>query len=103
MALDVYRFSAEFPASEHYGLQSQVRRAAVSVAANIVEGCARSTQKEYVRFVEIAYGSARELQYEISLCARLGFFTNESGVTLQDQCTAVAKALSGLLRVFRET
>jgi four helix bundle protein len=79
-----------------------MRRAAVSVAANIVEGCARSTQKEYVRFVEIAYGSARELEYEINLCERLGFLAAGMSVDLQNQCVATAKGLNGLLRALRE-
>jgi four helix bundle protein len=76
LTLTVYKESAAFPASERYGLQSQVRRAAVSIAANIVEGCARTTEAEYMRFIEIAYGSARELQYEIGLCGRLGFWSD---------------------------
>jgi len=101
LAIAVYGASTGFPVNEQYGLQSQVRRAAVSIAANIVEGCARSTQKEYVRFVEIAYGSARELQYEISLFARLGFFSDASGNQLYDQCTAITKGLNGLLCALR--
>jgi four helix bundle protein len=103
LVLLVYRESATFPASEQYGLRSQVRRAAVSIAANIVEGCARRTQPDYVRFSEIAYGSARELQYEISLCIRLDFLLPEPGNKLHEQCTAVAKALNGLLRALRES
>ena len=101
LALAVYKATAGFPETERYGLQSQVRRASVSIAANIVEGCARSTQKEYVRFVEIAYGSARELQYEIGLCIRLGFFSDDSGIQLHDQCTTITKGLTGLLCALR--
>jgi four helix bundle protein len=103
LVLAVYRASSGFPKSEQHGLHSQMRRAAVSIAANIVEGCARSTQKEYVRFVEIAYGSARELEYEISLCDRLGYLTAGPSVDLHNQCVATAKGLNGLLRAFRET
>jgi len=77
LALSVYRETRQFPDTERFGLQSQVRRAAVSVAANIVEGCARSSQAEYLRFLDIAYGSARELQYELDLCLRLGFIDIE--------------------------
>jgi four helix bundle protein len=68
-----------------------------------VEGCARSAQKEYLRFVEIAYGSARELEYEINLCARLGFLAADTAVDLQNQSVATAKGLNGLLRALRET
>jgi four helix bundle protein len=102
LVLAVYRASSGLPTSEKYGLQSQMRRAAVSIAANIVEGCARSTQKEYVRFVEIAYGSARELEYEISLCERLGFLATGMSIDLRDQCVATANGLNSLLRAFRE-
>jgi four helix bundle protein len=103
LTMAVYKASARFPENEQYGLQSQMRRASVSIAANIVEGCARSTQKEYVRFVEIAYGSARELEYEISLCARLGFLAPDTALDLQNQSVATAKGLNGLLRALRET
>jgi four helix bundle protein len=61
LAVQVYRITASFPKSEIYGLTSQMRRAAVSVPSNIVEGCARESQVEYVRFLEIAFGSLREL------------------------------------------
>src|SRR5690349_6816936 len=101
LALAVYRESCTLPDVERYGLQSQVRRAAISIAANIVEGCARSSQVEYARFIEIAFGSARELQYEISLCEKLGYLKSDQARELNEQCTNTAKALNGLLRALR--
>jgi four helix bundle protein len=101
LAMDVYRHSRSFPREERYGLQSQVRRSAVSVAANIVEGCARSTETEYLRFVEIAYGSARELQYEVTLCERLGYFQTGAAESLNTTCASLTKMLSALLQSLR--
>ena len=98
LTIEVYKHSRCFPREERYGLQSQVRRAAVSVTANIVEGCARSSQAEYVRFVEIAYGSARELQYEITLCERLGYFESSSARLLNAMCASLTKTISALLQ-----
>lgn len=102
LTMQVYRRTTEFPVTERYGLQSQMRRAAVSIAANIVEGCSRSTHNEYLRFIEIAYGSARELQYEISVAQRLGYFAGTDGQRLYDECTATAKALNALLRALHD-
>ena len=72
LAVAAYELTRLFPKGQQFGLTSQIRRAAVSTASNIVEGCARSTQADYVRFLEIACGSARELEYQLSLTSRLG-------------------------------
>jgi four helix bundle protein len=77
LVLQVYAASAIFPRSERYGLSTQVRRAAVSVATNIVEGCARRTTRDYLHFINIATGSAAETLYLLGLTSRLGFLRAE--------------------------
>ena len=69
----VYRTTTGFPKEELFGLTSQIRRAAVSVPSHIVEGCARDSEAEYLRFLNIAFGSLRELHYQLNLSKRLGF------------------------------
>jgi four helix bundle protein len=69
----VYRLTAEFPKQEMYGLTSQMRRAAVSVASNIAEGSARGTKKDFRQFVKLAEGSNSELQTQLMIARRLGF------------------------------
>ena len=73
LTVDLYRVSREFPREEIYGITSQLRRAAVSVEANLAEGCGRRTSNELARFVRIAMGSASELDYHLLLCRDLGF------------------------------
>ena len=76
LALAIYRITRDFPKEEIYGLTAQMRRSAISVPSNIVEGCARKSQAEYVRFLEIAYGSLKEVHYQFSLATRLGYLIN---------------------------
>jgi four helix bundle protein len=103
VALLIYRITKDFPKDEIYGLTSQMRRAAVSVPSNIVEGCARESQTEYLRFLEIAFGSLRELHYQFGLSVRLGYVHE----TVPNECNAMLseteKVIGALLRSLRNS
>ena len=71
LVMEVYRATKNFPREEQFGLTSQVRRAIVSAASNIVEGCARDSQADYARFLHTAYGSLREAEYQMEVACRL--------------------------------
>ena len=92
----VYSVTKDFPPSERFGLQSQVRRAAVSVPTNIVEGCARETERDFLRFLEIAFSSCRELTYLVGLSWRLGFLDQESASRIDALGGRTAAALAKL-------
>jgi four helix bundle protein len=96
LVLDVYAESATFPPDERFGLRTQVRRAAVSVPTNIVEGCARRTQGEYLQFVNIATGSAAETLYLLDLANRLGFLKPGGYRRLEPKYTMLIKGLKKL-------
>ncbi len=98
----VYRVTSGFPKEELFGLTSQIRRAAVSVPSNIVEGCARDSEAEYLRFLNIAFGSLRELHYQLNLSKRLGFLRNEDSSLLEPKVIEAEKVLNGLICALRD-
>lgn len=103
LALTIYRITIKFPKEETFGLTSQMRRCAVSVPSNIVEGSARESQTEYLRFLEIAFSSLRELHYQFGLVLRLRYIPeNESGNT-ELQLIETEKVLAALIRSFRKS
>ena len=101
LVLDVYRLTAEFPVHERYGLQAQLRRAAVSTPTNIVEGCARDSEGDYARFLDIAFGSSREVLYLLTVANRLKILDDTGTERLTQQGNRVAGALLNLRRSIR--
>ena len=83
LAVKVYRVTRSFPVEERYWLQAQLRRAAVSVPTNIVEGCARNSEKDYLHFVDVAIASASEVRYLLGLTTRLGTAVRGRGAARQ--------------------
>ena len=101
LVIAVYEATRRFPGDERFGLTAQLRRGAISVASNIVEGCARSTEAEYLHFLVIAYGSARELEYQLSLAGRLGFMSPRECESVHVRAVEVCRVLNGLIRSLR--
>lgn len=101
LAVEVYRFTRSFPKEELYGLTSQMRRAVVSVPSNIVEGCARSGEADFLRFLDIAFASLRELHYQYSLARRLGFLNTENDLATESLFVETEKVLGSLIRSIR--
>ena len=101
LILTVYAETATFPPDERFGLCAQVRRAAVSVAANIVEGCARQLEGEYLQLINIATGSASETLYLLDLSNRLGFLKTDAYQRLAPKYTSLVKGLKELQNSLR--
>ena len=101
LVISVYRATENLPTTEQYGLTSQIRRSAVSVAANIVEGSARESEKDYIRFPGIAFGSVRELGYLVSLASRLGYLDDEVAQALETQQSRTAGSLGALIQALK--
>ncbi|MFZ0945285.1 MAG: four helix bundle protein [Syntrophobacteraceae bacterium] len=101
VAVLVYMLTSGFPRDELYGLTSQMRRAAVSVPLNIVEGCARESQTEYLRFLEIAFGSLRELHYQLGLSKRLNYCTDNETSECESKIIEAEKVLNSFIRSLR--
>jgi four helix bundle protein len=98
LVVEVYKVTQVFPKSELYGLTSQMRRAAISVAANIAEGAARQYMKEFLRFLHLADSSLSEVAYYIHLAGRLGFIDAETTRRLSGRRSDAGRPLYGLIR-----
>ena len=101
LVLDIYNMTKSFPKEEVYGLVSQMRRAAVSIPANIAEGAARQTKKEFQQFVYISMGSLAELETHLILSVRLSFCGKQEADSTLLKLDEIRRMLSGLLNHFR--
>jgi four helix bundle protein len=100
LTLDLYRSTDGFPRTEMFGLTSQLRRASASIAANLAEGSGR-TQMEFARFVQIALGSACEVEYHLLLGRDLGYLPTDRFDHLTEEIRAVKRMLTGLMKTVR--
>jgi four helix bundle protein len=98
VVLMIYKTSRNFPKEERYGLTSQMRRAAISVASNIVEGCARESIFEYRRFLEMSFASLKELHYQFSVATRLDYVQEISIGPGELKLNETEKVLATLIR-----
>lgn len=96
LASDVYGVTRAFPNEERFGLTSQMRRAAVSVSSNIAEGTGRTSNAEFARFIEIAYGSLMEVVSQALIARGEGFVDQPAPKLLYDKAEELARMLSGL-------
>ena len=101
LTLETYRQTATFPKEERYGLTSQIRRSCASIPANIAEGCGRSGEADFARFLQIAMGSATELEYHFILAHDLGYLGESEFGSLADEVVQVKRMLTVLIRKLR--
>jgi four helix bundle protein len=97
LTLEIYRITRAFPREELYGLSSQMRRCCVSVGANIAEGCGKKGNAEFQRFLQIASGSASELDYQLLLARDLGYVPEEKYRCVSESLVMLRRMLSALL------
>jgi four helix bundle protein len=101
-SLSVYLISKSFPREEVYGLTSQLRRATVSIGANIAEGCGRRSDGEFVRFLQIARGSSSEVEHHLLLARDLKFMPQSVYADLERKLAEVQRMLTSLVSVIQE-
>lgn len=101
LTLRIYECSKLFPKEELYGLTSQIRRAASSIPANIAEGCGRNGDTEFARFLQIALGSATEVEYHLILAKDLNYLNAEIHKTLENDLIEIKKMLVVFIQKLR--
>jgi len=101
VALNVYRLTRTFPIEERFGLTQQMRRAAVAIGSDIVEGCARSGAKDFARFLEMALGYAAELQFQLRISYKSGYVEDGDYESTSNDLEQVQRMLIRLIKRVR--
>jgi len=102
LTLSIYRLTKQFPDDERFGLASRLRRSAASIPANLAEGCGRGGEQEFARFVQIAMGSASEVEYHLLLAKDLRYIGDTDSEPANADILEVKRMLASLLRTVRE-
>jgi four helix bundle protein len=98
LAVEIYRVSSEFPRHELYGLSAELRKTSRSIVCNIAEGHKRGGTAEYIRFLRISAGSAAELETQVMLADRLGYFSKDAAHRIVDLLSEIVRILDALIR-----
>lgn len=101
LTLTIYQATSRFPTDERYGLTSQIRRASASIPANIAEGCGRGGAAELAHFLQVAMGSASELEYHLLLAQDLQFLRHDDYLQLSANAIEVKRMLASFIRRLR--
>ena len=102
LATDLYRRTSAFPKEELYGLTSQLRRAAVSVAANIAEGHGREHTKSFIQFLRMAQGSLKEVETHLIIAENIGLLSSEASLAELKKAESLGKRIRSLIRALQE-
>lgn len=100
LVLQVYKATADFPDSEKFALQSQIRRASISIPSNIAEGSKRGTKKDYMSFIRVAQSSGAELETQLLLAKELSYISKKDYMVLEKNLSEIMKILSAILKKF---
>ena len=98
LVVDIYSCTRGFPNEEMFGLTSQLRRAAVSIASNIAEGKGRRTDREFLQFLHHARGSVFEVETQLTIASRLGYMPEAEVLRLRNSASEIARMLNGLIK-----
>ncbi len=98
LSLSVYRLTRRFPPEEKYGLTDQMRRAAVSISANLAEGCGRGGDADFARFVQMAFGSACELECHLLLARDLDLVATKEHIDIEARLFSIKRMIAALLK-----
>ena len=95
---EVYLLVKKLPDSENFGLKSQISRCVVSISSNIAEGCAKDSQKDFVRFLQISLGSAFELETHFVICREVSYISLEDEKKLNEKLNTLQKRINALIK-----
>jgi four helix bundle protein len=98
LVLEVYKVTTHFPKNELYGITSQIRRACISISANIAEGCCRSSDADFGRFLQMGMGSASELEYLLLLAHDLGLLKTPDHSRLTSEVTDIKRMIASFIQ-----
>lgn len=102
-ATEVYKITGEMPWFEKKGLCDQLQRAVVSISSNIAEGSARPNDTDFAHFLDMALGSASEVETQLLIAKNVGYIAEEMHQTLSEKVIEIQKQLNGLLRILRSS